>query len=100
MDQQYNYQQPQKPAGAGNGLSIAALVLGIIGAVFGFIPVVTFFIATPCALLGLIFGVVGMVQSKKVTGKPSGLAIAGFVLGILGIAFVVTGIIVVISIIS
>lgn len=63
----------------GGGLSIAALVLGIIGAVLAFIPVVNnaaFFIGA----LALIFGIIGICK-KVGTGK----AIAGLVLGIIAV---------------
>ena len=57
------------------GLSIASMVLGIISIVFFCI----FLISIPCAILAIIFGVVGM----KNGGKDMG--IAGFVLGIVSL---------------
>ena len=62
-----------------SGLATAGMVLGIIGAVLSFIPIINniaFFIG----ILALIFGIIGIV---KKTGK--GKAIAGVVLGILSI---------------
>lgn len=76
----------------GKKLSIAALVLGILGIVGGWIPVVCYF-TTVCAVLGIIFGVKGRRKSIAVYGKPSGLATAGLVLGIIGTAFAVLGLI-------
>ena len=70
---------PPAPAGQtsrpGNGMAIASLVLGCCSIVFwwlwGIVPV-----------LAVIFGGVSMNQSKKAGWKPSGMAIAGLVLGI------------------
>ena len=74
----------------GQNLSIAALVLGILGIVGGFIPVVCYF-TTICAILGIILGVKGRQMSVAATGSASGLATAGLVLGIVGTAFAVLG---------
>lgn len=76
----------------GKKLSIAALVLGILGIVGGYIPVVCYF-TTICAILGVIFGVKGRKKSVAANGKASGLATAGLVLGIIGLAFAVLGLI-------
>ena len=62
-----------------SGLATAGMVLGIIGAVLSFIPIINniaFFIG----ILALIFGIIGIV---KKAGK--GKAIAGIALGILSI---------------
>ena len=76
----------------GKGWSIAALVLGILGIVGGSIPVVCYF-TTVCAILGIIFCVKGRKMSVAAEGKSSGLATAGLVLGIIGTAFAVLGLI-------
>ena len=63
-----------------SGLATVGMVLGIIGVVLSFIPIINniaFFIG----ILALIFGIIGIV---KKAGK--GKAIAGIVLGILSIA--------------
>lgn len=80
----------------GKKLSIAALVLGIVGiaggTVLSFIPfigIITFI----CSLLGIILGVKGRAKSVAVNGKASGLATAGLVLGIIGVAFGALGLI-------
>lgn len=62
-------------------MGVAALVLGIISFIFAFIPCLGVYALVP-AVLGLIFGIVGMIKSKK-TGQGKGLSIAGFVLCIL-----------------
>ncbi|NLC87784.1 MAG: DUF4190 domain-containing protein [Clostridiaceae bacterium] len=53
------------------GLSIAALVLGIISIVLW----CAWFISIPCSILALIFGIIGIKKPGK------GLAIAGLVTG-------------------
>lgn len=76
----------------GKKLSIAALVLGILGIVGGWIPVVCY-LTTVCAVLGMIFGVKGRKKSIAANGKASGLATAGLVLGIIGTVFAVLGLV-------
>jgi len=61
------------------GLAVASLVLGIIGIVLSFIPVinnVAFFLG----VLALIFAIISLIKKAK-----KGMAIAGLVLGILAI---------------
>lgn len=63
-----------------SGLATAGMVLGIIGVVLSFIPIINniaFFIG----ILALIFGIIGIVKKTE-----KGKAIAGIVLGILSIA--------------
>lgn len=91
MNEQPNNNTPA-PVNDGKGMSIAALVLGILGIIGGWIPVVCYF-TTVCAVLGLIFGILGRKKSALVNGKPSGLATAGLVLGIIGTAIAVLGLI-------
>ncbi|HUJ62044.1 MAG TPA: DUF4190 domain-containing protein [Kofleriaceae bacterium] len=74
------YQQPQ-----GNGMAVAGMVLGIIGIVTCWIP----FFGWLLALLGLIFGFVGMSKAKR-TGVGNGMAVTGIVLGALGLIIGVT----------
>lgn len=76
----------------GKNWSIAALVLGILGIVGGWFPIVCYF-TTICAILGVVFGVKGRKMSVAANGKPSGLATAGLVLGIIGVAFAALGLI-------
>ncbi|MCH5202404.1 MAG: DUF4190 domain-containing protein [Oscillospiraceae bacterium] len=73
------------------GMSIGALVCGILGIVGSFIPVVCYFTLV-LAILGIVFGAKGMKTSKE-TGEGRGLAIAGLVLGIIGTSFAAIGVI-------
>ncbi len=54
----------------GNGLAVASLVLGIIGVVFGFIPL-TFFIALALGLVGLVLGIPAILRARRT--KQSGV---------------------------
>ena len=58
------------------GLSIASMVLGIVS----IITYCIFFVSIPCSILAIIFAIIG----KNKGGK--GMAIAGLVCGIIGLA--------------
>ena len=73
-----------------NNMSIAALVCVILGIVGSFIPVISYFTLV-LAILGIVFGSKGM-KIAKITGQGQGLATAGLVLGIIGTAFGVIGV--------
>ena len=65
-----------------SGLSVSAMILGIVGLVFIWAP----FFGFICSLLGIIFGGIGMSQTKKnpnLSGR--GMAVAGLVCGIIGV---------------
>ena len=81
------------PPDYGKGFSVAALVLGIIGIIGAFMPFIISIFTTVCAILGLIFGVIGRKKSKNTLGRASGLATAGMILGIIGTSFAAIGII-------
>jgi Domain of unknown function (DUF4190) len=74
----------QHSAGAqgGNGWAIASFVCGLVGMVLFFVPL----IGGTVALLGIIFGGIGISRSKQVSGRGKGRAVAGIVCGSLGIA--------------
>lgn len=76
------YQQVRNP-NDGRGLSITALVLGICGVVLSWVSVINV-IVLAAGILGIIFGYKGRQKSIIAYGKPSGLATAGFILGIIG----------------
>jgi hypothetical protein len=71
---------PIGPAKPGNGLAVAALVLGIL----------TFVCLGPIAgIAAVVLGILGVNKAKE-TGTGKGMAIAGIVLGIVGtIVFVI-----------
>lgn len=79
---------PHQPGGPGprNGLGTAALVLGIIAAVFAFIPLAGIFVAIPLAALAVILGAVGIGRAVKGSATNKGVAISGTALGAVAIA--------------
>lgn len=63
-----------------NGLATAGFVLALVAVVFAFIPIVNV-VSIPLGLLGLVFGVVGLVKAKtRRVGK--GLSVAALVLSV------------------
>lgn len=78
--------QPQTPPPAPepsgkSGLAIAGLVLGIVAVATSFLPIInnaSFFIG----LVGLILGIIGLVQTRKGTKSGTGLAVAATVLNV------------------
>lgn len=64
------YYYPGYPARRTNGLAIAALVCGICGFLY-FVP----------AILGLIFGIIAVRQTRRDGTEGRGMAIAGIVTG-------------------
>lgn len=74
----YAYAAPQQ----GNGLAVAALVLGILSLILSWLLVVDFILA----VLAIIFGAVGISTANKRNGAGKGMAIAGLVLGLITIA--------------
>ena len=76
--------QARPPAGTGrtNGLAIAAMVCGLAQFLLWFFLLVPGFIA---AILALIFGLVGLAQTKLRGEGGKGMAVAGIVLGSLGV---------------
>lgn len=71
------------------GLSTSALVLGIVASCIGLIPILGIF-ALPCAVLAIIFGIVGIRRNVK-----RGFAITGVVTGVLGIVLAIAGLVIV-----
>lgn len=64
-------------------MAVASLVLGIVALVVSFIPCIGLIAIVP-ALVGLILGIVALVQAKK-KQQPKGMATAGIILSILAI---------------
>jgi len=79
---QPGYGRPDGPAGSPkNGLGVAALVLGILA-------ILTFWTVAGGVLLGLIaivLGVVGRGRAKRGEATNGGMALAGVILGALGL---------------
>ncbi|MER7985461.1 DUF4190 domain-containing protein [Streptomyces noursei] len=67
-----------------NGMPIAALVLGLVGMVLGLF-VFLFWLSWLPALLGVIFGGVGLSQVRAGRATSKGVALAGVITGALGL---------------
>lgn len=64
-----------------SGLSIASLILGLFGTGFFFIPGFGVLSST----LAVIFGLIGLSQVNRGIRRGAGMAIAGLVLGLIGL---------------
>lgn len=85
------YYPPQPLPRQGNGMAVAGMVLGIVGACAGLIPLL-FWVAFPCGVLAVIFGAVGRRRAAETPGAPGrGMAMAGLVLGIVALLLSVAG---------
>src|SRR5690554_2477100 len=75
-----NYQSPELNQGPAvpdrKGMAVASLVLGIISVVL----FCAWYLSLPCAVVGLILGILSLKSSDR------GMAIAGLVLSIIGLA--------------
>ncbi|MFD7894365.1 DUF4352 domain-containing protein [Streptomyces sp. NPDC059743] len=78
------------PMAARNGLGIASLVLGIIGAVSGLIPFL-FWLAGVLGLIGLILGLAGRGRAGRGEATNKGVATSGVVLGLLALVLAAVG---------
>ncbi|MFJ3584108.1 DUF4190 domain-containing protein [Streptomyces sp. NPDC090127] len=74
MPPQPMFQQPR------NGLGVTALVLGLVGLLFGVFPF-TFWLGAILGVLALIFGIIGHGRARKGEATNKGMALAGLVLG-------------------
>ncbi len=85
MPSQYAPQQqaggPTKTSGAG----VAALVLGLLGLLSGWVPFICF-ISVLLSIIGLILGLVGKRSADANPAVGRGLPIAGLILSFLGLA--------------
>lgn len=73
-----------RPAQPRNGLGTAGFVLGLIGLVFSFIPIVGI-VAWPLVVLGLIFSLIGFLRARSGGATNKGLALAGAVMSVVGL---------------
>jgi hypothetical protein len=81
-----NLYTPQQPVGKStSGMSVTALVLGIVSIAFSFIPIINN-AAIILGVIGLVFGIIAIVKTGK-NGKKtgSGIAIAGTILAIVAV---------------
>ena len=72
---------------AANGMAVAALVCGIVGAVIGTVPFF-FWLAAILGVLAVIFGFVALGKANRGEGRK-GMSIAGVVLGFVGVVLAI-----------
>ena len=80
----YGYGYAPQPVAATNGWAIASLVVSLVSCGFG-------------SLLGVIFGHIALSQIKRDGGGGRGLAIAGLVIGYIGLVIVIFAIVTVVA---
>ncbi|WP_368680633.1 DUF4190 domain-containing protein (plasmid) [Rhodococcus opacus] len=87
----YPYPGPPAPSTpARNGFGITALVLAIIGVVFGLVPL-TGFIAFILGVLAVLFGLLGLGRVRKGLATNKIMTLAGAGLGVVAVALGVWG---------
>jgi hypothetical protein len=69
---------------ARNGMGITALVLGIVGLVLGLL-IILFWMSWLPALLAVVFGSVGLSHARRGRATNKGMALAGVILGGVGL---------------
>ncbi|MFK8850685.1 DUF4190 domain-containing protein [Streptomyces sp. Ac-502] len=74
----------------GNGMAVAALVLGVLGVVLA-LPLVLFWVSWLPALLAVVFGSVGIGMGRKGRARGKGMALAGVLLGGVGLLAAIAG---------
>ena len=65
----------------GNGIAVAAMVVGICAIVLCWIP----FLDLVLAILAIVVAVIGMRRASRLAGLGQGMAVAGLVTGIVGL---------------
>jgi hypothetical protein len=71
------------PAKSSNGLATAGFVLGLIGLLGSFIPLLNI-VGIVIGVVGAVLAAVGLAKAKK-SGSGKGLAMAGIILGVLAL---------------
>jgi len=75
----------------GKGMSIAALVLGILSAIFAWWGLYIGIVSLVCGIVGIVLAVKGK-KAAAAAGAPTGMATAGLVLAIICSASATKGI--------
>jgi hypothetical protein len=84
---------PPPPARSSSGMAIASLILGIVGTLFGLVPL-TFWVAGTLGVVGLILGLAALARARR-TSLPAKLPIAGSVLSVVALVLAVVGAVIV-----
>ncbi|MEB8340981.1 DUF4190 domain-containing protein [Streptomyces endophyticus] len=80
----------QQPRVARNGLGTAALILGVIGALSGLIPLL-FWLAGILGVIALILGLTGRGRAKRGEATNKGIALTGTILGLAAMGLAIFG---------
>jgi hypothetical protein len=70
-------------------MGIAGLVLGILAAIGGWIPGLSY-VSWLLAIIGIVLSAIGMSKAKK-ANQPTGVSVAGLVLSIIGLVISLIG---------
>lgn len=71
-----------------NGMALAGGIVGLLGFILSWIPLIGIGSGLVLGILGIIFGGIGLANANKLPGRPRhGWAIAGLVLGIITVVF-------------
>lgn len=81
---QYAPNPPQQTQRPSNGLGLTGFIVGLIGLLISFIPLVGV-VAWPLVILGIIFSAIGIAKAVKGRATNKGLAITGLVVSIAGL---------------
>ncbi|MYW69160.1 DUF4352 domain-containing protein [Streptomyces sp. SID8379] len=81
-------QGPQRIAR--NGLGTAALILGVIGALSGVIPIM-FWLAGVLGVIAVILGLTGSGRAKRGEATNKGVALTGAILGVIAMGLAIFG---------
>jgi uncharacterized membrane protein len=73
-------------------MGVAGLILGILGAIGGFIPVINY-VAWLFALIGIILSAIAMKKAKANNQSSDDVAVAGLVLSIIGFVIAIPSLI-------
>ncbi|MEU5219105.1 DUF4352 domain-containing protein [Streptomyces sp. NPDC020807] len=96
----YDTQVPAAPQRVmRNGLGTAALILGIIGALSGLIPLL-FWLAGTLGLIALILGLVGKGRVKRGEANNKGVTLTGAVLGLVSLILATVGLVITVTAVS
>jgi hypothetical protein len=79
---------PPPPQTPSNGLGITALVLGVLAILLAFVPILGF-ASYPLAILGIVFGVVGLRRVSRRVATNRGVALAGLITSVIGFVLVI-----------
>lgn len=94
----YGHSSYGAPVAMRNGLGVAALVLGIIGAVTG-ATILLCVIAFPTGVLAIIFGAIGRGRAKRGEASNKTMSTWGLWLGVVAVLLSIVGVFVYIHII-